>query len=75
MPQNGVSGRLGDFTWFAPKQVEEDAAAAAKTELGSLRSFLTGLRGTLGSPWQKDHRMATAAAIAILARSQRLDFQ
>ena len=60
--------------WFARNQLEEDSAAAAKCDLAVLKRFLVGLRSTLGAPWQKDHRMAAAAAIAVLARTMTLDF-
>lgn len=58
--------------WFDRKRVEANSAAAAKCDPAVLREFLTGLRSTMGAPWQKDHRMATAAAIEVLAHATNL---
>ena len=42
------------------------AAEALATTAAALDEFLTGLRQTLGPPWQQDHQAATARAIAAL---------
>lgn len=44
------------------------AAEVLKTEPEYLNRWLTGLRESLGPPWQKDHRDATARAIVGLSK-------
>jgi hypothetical protein len=44
------------------------AAEALGTTTADVEQFLAGLRGTLGPPWQQDHRAAAARAIAALGK-------
>lgn len=44
------------------------AAEAMATTAERLDRFLSGLRASLGPPWQQDHQAATARAIAALGR-------
>ncbi len=48
--------------WYEPKRVFANAAAALQQE--SLEDLLARTGAALGPPWQKDHRIAMAAAIA-----------
>lgn len=48
------------------------AAEALATTAEHLDGFLSGLRQTLGPPWQQDHQAATARAIAALGSGLRL---
>jgi hypothetical protein len=55
--------------WFDPKKVETLASKAlASKALGvkNLDAHFAQLRRSLGPPWTQDHKMAMAAAIAIL---------
>ncbi|HEY4365349.1 MAG TPA: hypothetical protein VGN17_30585 [Bryobacteraceae bacterium] len=52
-----------------PRGEERARAAEATTSTPEqLDRFLTGLRQTLGAPWQQDHQTATARALAALRR-------
>ncbi|MDP1827996.1 MAG: hypothetical protein Q8L48_32275 [Archangium sp.] len=48
--------------WYDPKQVFLEAARALKLE--SVDARFRDLGKSIGPPWQKDHRLAMAAAIA-----------
>lgn len=48
--------------WYDARRVHADAARALGRP--SIDDLLVKTRAALGSPWQKDHRMAMAAAIA-----------
>jgi hypothetical protein len=48
------------------------AAEATATTAERLDQFLSGLRASLGPPWQQDHQAAAARAIAALGRSTTL---
>jgi hypothetical protein len=50
-----------------PRAAEATAATAER-----LDQFLSGLRASLGPPWQQDHQAAAARAIAVLGRSTTL---
>jgi hypothetical protein len=54
-------------TAAAPKGTVDEAAAALGTTKEKLGARLTELRTELGSPWQADHKAATAAALMALA--------
>lgn len=49
-------------SWYDAKRVFADAASALKRE--AIDDLLDAVKQRLGPPWQKDHRMAMAAAIA-----------
>jgi hypothetical protein len=53
---------------FARGEERPRAAAAATATPERLDRFLSGLRESLGPPWQQDHQTATARAIAALGR-------
>jgi hypothetical protein len=48
--------------WYDSKRVFGDAASALK--LATIDALLDGTRAAAGAPWQKDHKLAMAAAIA-----------
>jgi hypothetical protein len=48
--------------WYDPKRIMEQAAQAL--ELTSIDELLDKTGAVLGTPWQKDHRVAMASAIA-----------
>lgn len=48
--------------WYDAKRVFAEAARALKRE--SVDELLDDVRARIGPPWQKDHKMAMAAAIA-----------
>ncbi len=50
-----------------PKGTIEHAASTLGVTTAALTTTLTGLRRTVGAPWQADHRAATAAALVALA--------
>lgn len=52
--------------WYDPRQVFTSAASALG--LPTIDDLLEEARATLGTPWQKDHRMAMAAALAQKSR-------
>jgi hypothetical protein len=52
--------------WYDPRRVFADAASALGRE--SLNDLLDAARSTVGRPWQKDHKMAMAAAIVAARR-------
>ncbi len=49
-------------SWYDSERVFADAALALKRK--SIDDLLQETRATFGAPWQRDHRMAMAAAIA-----------
>jgi hypothetical protein len=51
--------------WYDAKQVTSEAARILNRE--NITALLQDLRTTLGPPWQKDHRIAMAAAIVASA--------
>jgi hypothetical protein len=55
------------LTRFPNKHALSEAAAALGVDTETLSARLAALRKTLGPPWQKDHREATAAALLVLA--------
>jgi hypothetical protein len=48
------------------------AAESMETTVERLDQFLSGLRASLGPPWQQDHQAAAARAIAALGKSTTL---
>jgi hypothetical protein len=60
---------------FARGEERPQAAEAIVTTAERLDRFLSGLRASLGPPWQQDHQTASARAIAALGRytTLRLD--
>ena len=48
--------------WYDAKSVPATAAAALRVE--SFDDYFHGLRGAVGPPWNNDHKLAMAAAIA-----------
>lgn len=55
--------------WYDPRNVLAEAARALGR--ASIDELLATTGATLGPPWQKDHRLAMAAAIAAAARRGR----
>src|SRR5262249_55642237 len=55
-----------EVRWYDAKTVEGDAARALGTQ--SLAALRRQTGAELGRPWQKDHRVAMAAAIAASRR-------
>ena len=53
---------------FARGEERPRAALAMATSSERLDRFLSGLRASLGPPWQQDHQAAAARAIAALGR-------
>lgn len=53
---------------FARGKERPRAAEATSTTAERLDRFLSGLRASLGPPWQQDHQAAAARAIAALGR-------
>jgi hypothetical protein len=53
---------------FARGEERARAAEAAATTPERLERFLSGLRASLGPPWQQEHQAAAARAIAALGR-------
>jgi hypothetical protein len=53
-------------TRYANKRAISELAATLQVDTDALAERLAGLRRTLGAPWQKDHREATAAALLVL---------
>lgn len=51
------------------------AAASLGVREATVRTYLEGLRVSLGPPWQKDHRAAAAAAIGVLGRKVQFDLR
>jgi hypothetical protein len=54
-------------TRFANKGAIGEAAQVLGVDTEQMSARLTALRVTLGAPWQKDHREATAGALLVLA--------
>ena len=54
-------------TRFANKGAISEAAQVLGVDSDALAARLAALRTTLGAPWQKDHREATAGALLVLA--------
>lgn len=59
---NAATERGWTVHWYDAKRVFAEAARALRMD--SLDSLLDAAKQRLGAPWQKDHRMAMAAAIA-----------
>ncbi len=57
-----------DVDTFVRGEERARAAEAAATTAERLDRFLSGLRASLGPPWQQDHQAAAARAIAALGR-------
>ena len=53
---------------FARGEERPRAAEATAATAELLDRFLSGLRASLGPPWQQDHQAAAAQAIAALGR-------
>jgi len=49
------------LSWYEPKRVFAEAASALA--IGAADAILEAPRSTVGAPWQKDHKLAMAAAI------------
>ena len=60
---------------FARGEERARAAEATATTAERLDRFLSGLRASLGPPWQQDHQAAAARAIAALGRYTTLLYQ
>jgi hypothetical protein len=56
--------RRWSVSWYEPKRVFDDAARALGRK--TISYLLTETGRSLGPPWQKDHRLAMAGAIAAL---------
>lgn len=57
---------LGWFVhWYSAQRVQADAAKVL--DRTSIEDLLENTGSAVGPPWQKDHRMAMAAAIAARA--------
>jgi hypothetical protein len=54
-------------TRYANKGAISEAAQMLGVDSENLAARLAALRTSLGAPWQKDHREATAAALLVLA--------
>jgi hypothetical protein len=68
-----ASSTLGIAVEPIPRGKElRGAAEVLGTTMERLDQWLTNLRTTLGAPWQKDHRDATARAIAALGKFTRV---
>ena len=70
---SSAAAELGLSVSRYPRSGEFEFAA---NELGTgpdlVADFISGLRETLGSPWQKDHKAAAAAAFGVLAGLERV---
>jgi hypothetical protein len=55
--------------WYDAKRVFADAARALKRE--NLDDLFDAIKAAVGPPWQKDHKMALAAAIAAAHADRR----
>lgn len=62
----GADAARTPVTLLPPKGTVEHAASLLGTPAEVLTGRLTALRKELGSPWQADHRAATAAALVVL---------
>jgi hypothetical protein len=60
--ENAAAARGWFVHWYDSQRVFDDAAMALK--LASIDDLLDKTRAAVGSPWQKDHKLAMAAAIA-----------
>ena len=70
---SGAAEELGISAETHPRSGELDFAAGSLGESSDrVSDFVSGLRATLGPPWQKDHKSAAAAAMGSLARLQKL---
>jgi hypothetical protein len=59
---------LGIQRWSYPRKGEfEFAAGATGIDVEAVRTFVSQQPKVLGTPWQKDHQTAAAAAIGVLA--------
>jgi hypothetical protein len=63
---DAASARDWAVTWYDPKRVYADAASALG--IASIRDLLRDTGKSLGPPWQIDHKLAMAAAIAAAKR-------
>ena len=52
--------------WYNRKTVFEEAAHFLGVD--DITALIAAVRGTMGPPWQKDHRVAMAAALAAMGR-------
>lgn len=64
---SAAEGRGWSVHWYDAKRVLDEAAVASGLE--SIEAVLDAAKRRVGPPWQKDHRMAMAAAIAAGAAS------
>jgi hypothetical protein len=63
------AGSLGiKVETFVRGEERQRAAEATATTAEGMDRFLSGLRASLGAPWQQDHQAAAARAIAALGR-------
>jgi hypothetical protein len=61
-----------DVATFPRGEERQRAAEAMATTVERVDQFLSGLRASLGPPWQQDHQTATARAIAAMGRHTKL---
>jgi hypothetical protein len=59
---DAATARGWSVHWYDSKRVFADAASALK--LPTIDALLDETRAAVGAPWQKDHKLAVAAAIA-----------
>jgi hypothetical protein len=59
---NAATERGWFVHWYDARGVFAEAASALKRE--AIDDLLDAMKAAVGRPWQKDHKMATAAAIA-----------
>jgi hypothetical protein len=71
-----AASSLGIHTAIVPRGKERPhAAETLSTSVEAVDLFLSGLRASLGAPWQQDHQAATARAITELGRHSKLQLR
>ncbi len=63
---HGISATL-----FPERDLYQHAAEALGTTVPALKPLLSGIGRAAGKPWSTDHRLAAAAALALMASSTR----
>jgi hypothetical protein len=64
-----AQARGWEVHWYEVKSIFDDAARALKR--GTIDSLLKETKARAGNPWQKDHQIAMAAAIAATLQDDR----
>ena len=64
---DAARARKWAVVWYEPKRVFDEAAAVLRTR--TITRLLNDTGKSLGPPWQNDHRLAMAAAIAVAGTS------